>query len=301
MNNEKNDAVVNRHLPVLLAEVLDTFKPVLNQNKNKYLFLDGTLGGAGHSQAILDLNNKIHLTSADLDAAAIEKAKLIIKGTDRISFFHGNFKDAVLENSWDGVLVDLGYSSNQLEDASYGMSFMLTENAPLDMRLSRPPQGESAWDILINHTTTELTDIFNAYGEMRGAKSIAIRIHEAIANGTVTNSTHSLTRFLEKIRPQKYDEIHPATLVFQALRIAVNDELRNLDEFLNNVTLKLEKKGRLAVITFHSLEDRIVKNWGRKNIDVVTSLTKKPIEASAAEIKLNPRSRSAKLRIYEKK
>jgi 16S rRNA (cytosine1402-N4)-methyltransferase len=178
------------------------------------------------------------------------------------------------------------------------MSFAV--DAPLDMRLSR--QGKTAWDLINEASDQELGDILKAYGEMPGAHSIARRVRDAVSRGEVTNSTASLAHFLERAGAGRgRSKIHPATLVFQALRIAVNDELRVLDHFLDGVKLRLSHRGRLAVITFHSLEDRVVKRWAARHASAIDQVTRKPVTAGPEETKANPRARSAKLRVYARR
>lgn len=296
--------MTNKHIPVLLNEVLAAF-----QNCPQGVIVDCTLGGAGHTSALLKKFDTVKILGCDMDFSAISAGEKQLKplvDAGRLAFYHGNFSTLVDTGSefpagfappWSGMLLDLGYSSNQLEAAEYGMSFSI--DGPLDMRLSR--QGQSAWDLLSDCSEQELGDILKAYGEIEGAYRIARRIIEAIQKGEVVNSTSSLAGFLERIQGGRHrSKIHPATLVFQALRIAVNDELRVLDHFLDNAILKLEVSGRIAIITFHSLEDRLVKRWGLKNAETLRILTKKPIEAGLEEVNVNPRSRSAKLRVYEK-
>ncbi|MBI3544764.1 MAG: 16S rRNA (cytosine(1402)-N(4))-methyltransferase RsmH [Deltaproteobacteria bacterium] len=295
----------NRHVPVLLNEVLDAFAGLAGAGGT---IVDGTLGGGGHTRALLEKLPRARVLACDQDPAAVAAARkslapYVEKG--RLGFFEGNFSRLVEADAsvaegfgppWSGLLLDLGYSSNQLEDAAYGMSFQV--DGPLDMRLSR--KGQSAWELLEEVSDQELGDILKAYGEIIGAHRLAQRIKAAIADREVKDSTLSLAGFLERISPRDRGGIHPATLVFQALRIAVNDELRVLDHFLEGVILKMGGSARLAVITFHSLEDRLVKRWGQKNAGKVRALTKKPITAGEHEVDANPRSRSAKLRVYEK-
>ena len=296
----------NRHVPVLLGEVLDAFSSL-----KAGVVVDCTLGGAGHTAAILGKFPMLKVLGCDQDPAAIAAASEHLAEAaqqNRFEPFNANFStlidDGVAEQlpdsfkpPWAGVLLDLGYSSNQLEDPAYGMSFM--KEGPLDMRLSRT--GQTAWELLMECSDQELGDILKAYGEIIGAHKLARRIKAAIDDHEVLDSTLSLAGFLERIHGRRdRDSIHPATLVFQALRIAVNDELRALDHFLEGVILKMSESGRIAVITFHSLEDRLVKRWGIKHAAVLRPLTKKPVVAGAEEVKVNPRARSAKLRIYEK-
>jgi 16S rRNA (cytosine1402-N4)-methyltransferase len=293
----------NRHVPVLLNETIEAL------GASTGVVVDCTLGGAGHTSALLETLSEARVLACDVDPAAISAARERLKSfKDRVAFYHGNFSSLVdlspgalpqgFAPPWGGVLMDLGYSSNQLESPEYGMSFAV--DAPLDMRLSR--QGKSAWDLIREASDQELGDILKAYGEMPGAHTIARRIREAVSRGEVTDSTASLARFLERTGAGRgRSKIHPATLVFQALRIAVNDELRVLDHFLDGVILKLSPRGRLAVITFHSLEDRVVKRWAARNATSLESVTRKPVTAGPEETKANPRARSAKLRVYSRR
>lgn len=295
--------MTNRHVPVLLAETLQAFTGL-----PQGVIVDCTLGGAGHTSALLKQFPEHKVLGCDMDEAAIHAAQTRLSAelsAGRVAFYHGNFSTLVDDEPalpqdfappWRGLLLDLGYSSNQLESAEYGMSFSV--DGPLDMRLSR--KGASAWEVLESSSEQELGDILKAYGEIIGAHRLARRIKTAIESGEVVDSTLSLAGFLERIQGGRdKGKIHPATLVFQALRIAVNDELRALDHFLEGVILKLRHPGRVAVITFHSLEDRLVKRWGQKHSASLRVLTKKPIVAGDEEVRSNPRARSAKLRVYE--
>ena len=303
---------MNRHIPVLLQEVIQAFSFL--ENKEHSSIVDGTLGGGGHSAALLRTYKNLSILGLDQDVDSLKKTSesLTEEFKNRFHALHLNFSNlheskqtsllaSTFAPPWDGYLLDLGYSSNQLEDPTYGMSFQ-TEG-PLDMRLFRGAllnqTVPTAWDLISESTEKELVQILKVYGEVQNPKKTAVRIKEALQDGTLTNSTRSLAHLMEKIDGKSFDSIHPATLVFQALRIAVNDELRVLDTFLKHAILNLKVGGKIAVISFHSLEDRIVKYWGQAETKV-KPLTKKPIEASSEEIKLNPRSRSAKLRIYEK-
>lgn len=303
----------NVHIPVLLEETLEGLRPALT--RPSATMVDGTLGGAGHTSAVLARFQSTRVLACDWDEGALASARLRLENhvkSGRLDFFHGNFariaeKNTVLPPAfappWDAILLDLGYSSNQLENPAYGMSFR--EEAPLDMRLARPAQGATAWELLRESAEGELADILYAYGEIHGSRRLARKIKEAMRSGEIADSTKSLASFLERIGEggagrKKADAIHPATLVFQALRIAVNDELRNLDHFLEDAILRLKAGGRIAVITFHSLEDRVVKRWGRRNGASLSAVTRKPVTANPTEARSNPRSRSAKLRLYER-
>lgn len=303
----------NIHIPVLLNETLEAFSGRDESGaKTKGTFVDCTLGGGGHSSALLEYFPKIKLLACDVNDEAILTASQILQNfvtEKRLEFFHGNFGDLPQQTfhrlpefapPWSGILMDLGYSSNQLEDPSFGLSFQ--KEGPLDMRLSRPPEGLSCWEFLNQASEDNLAEILAGYGEVRNPKKISRMILHALKTGEVVDSTSSLSKFLEKILPRKKrDEIHPATLVFQALRIAVNDELRVLDTFLERSVNLLGERGKLVVITFHSLEDRIVKRWAQRHSETFHSLYKKPVTASQEEVKANPRARSAKLRAYVKR
>ncbi len=286
--------MTNKHIPILVKEVLETFEPC-----KEGVVLDGTLGGAGHAEALLTAYPHLKIFGSDQDENALTLAKIRLqKFNDRIEYFHGNFVEAVKSPVfWDGILLDLGFSSNQLEAKDYGLSFQ--NDAFLDMRLCRPAQGKTAWEILCETTDQELAEILKTYGEIPGSHRISRKIHEGIFGGKIHNSTLSLARSLESLSFLRHSSRthHPATLVFQALRIAVNNELENLDRFLKAVTIKLKPKARVAILTFHSLEDRIIKRWAKdKNMRAVY---KKPLLPTDQERKQNPRARSAKLRVYE--
>lgn len=303
-----------KHVPVLLKEIIEAFSP-LSKAEQDVIIMDGTLGGAGHTHALLETYSNLRVLGCDVDESAILRAKQREKNfveENRLDFFHGSFSKVVDHKSqshinpkfspsfappWNGILLDLGYSSTQLDDPQFGLSFQ--KEGPLDMRLNRPPMGYTAWDLLCDSSDEELADIFQAYGEIPNARSLAKTIHTAIRNGLLENSTLKLAKFIEKRGSLQQKKIHPATLVFQALRIAVNDELRELDDFLKNAILNLRDNGRLLIITFHSLEDRIVKSWARQNSSELELLWRKPIIAGAGELEENPRARSAKLRGYE--
>lgn len=295
---------MNRHVPVLLREVLANMPPA--RPGRPFLAADGTLGGGGHTAGILETDRGHHVTASDLDEEAIAAAQKRFARelkAGRLQLFHGSFTDLpeAPGDGYDMILADLGYSSNQLEDPTYGMSFQV--DGPLDMRLSRPPEGPTAWDILSDAPLPWLTSTLRSYGEMPGAERLAKKLREAVDSGQVVNSTLSLARWAEKNSPsgrgRGKGRIHPATTLFQALRIAVNDELRTLDQFLQSAILKLRVGGRLMIITFHSLEDRIVKQACAES-DELVAVTSKPVTPQEDEIDGNPRARSAKLRVYER-
>lgn len=300
----------NRHVPVLLNETIEALAPAIT---GPAVLVDCTLGGAGHTRVFLERFENARVLGCDVDASAIGRAKATLAtevDRGRLEFFHGNFSKLMTSDSavvatafgppWSAVLADLGYSSNQLETGEYGLSFLI--DGPLDMRLGRPPRGQTAWALLLELDEENLAEILAAYGEITGARKFAHKIKTAIDSGEVTDSTVSLASFVERISGWRgrHQKIHPATQLFQALRIAVNDELRALDQFLEGVILKVRPGGRIAIIAFHSLEDRIVKRWGQKHCENLRAVTKKPITAGEAEVRENPRARSAKLRVYER-
>ncbi|MFO5439128.1 MAG: 16S rRNA (cytosine(1402)-N(4))-methyltransferase RsmH, partial [Dolichospermum sp.] len=215
---------------------------------------------------------------------------------NRVNFIHSNFANyQFLESTYHGILADLGVSSYHLDHPERGFSFRNTAN--LDMRMNQQ-QSLTAGDIINEWDEKELADIFFKYGEERLSRKIARRIVENRPFNTTTELANAIAY---SVPPKyRYGRIHPATRVFQALRIAVNDELNVLETLIEKAPTALTPGGKIAIISFHSLEDRIVKH-GLRNLPFLRILTKKPIMATEAEIKENPRSRSAKLRIAEKK
>ena len=260
-------------------------------------YLDLTVGGGGHSRLILETAEDVKVTCVDQDEDALKAAKEnLAEFGDRVKFIHSNFANyQFIENSYDGILADLGVSSYHLDNPERGFSFRNTAN--LDMRMNQQ-QSLTAGDIINEWDEKELADIFFKYGEERLSRRIARRIVEKRPFDTTTELANAIAYSV----PPKYrhGRIHPATRVFQALRIAVNDELKVLETLIEKAPNALIPGGRIAIISFHSLEDRPVKH-GLRNSDSLRVLTKKPIIATEEEIKQNPRSRSAKLRIAEKK
>jgi 16S rRNA (cytosine1402-N4)-methyltransferase len=306
--------VENIHQPVLLAETLQLLKPQANET-----FVDATLGLGGHTEAILSANDEVRVIGIDQDTEAIELAKSRLdKFGKRFSVFHSNFSDikqvlveAEIEKV-DGVLADLGVSSLQFDSQTRGFSFRF--DAPLDMRMNADSNSENAAELLETLSEFEIARIIYEYGEERLSRRIARRIVEKRENGEPVKTTKELAVLVEKaVGRGKKDKIHPATRTFQALRIAVNGELEILEQFVRDSIDILKKGGRFAVITFHSLEDRIVKQTMQKlsgkcfcppkfpqcvcgaktEIEI---LTRKPIVPTETETEENPRARSAKLR-----
>ncbi|MBD2020681.1 16S rRNA (cytosine(1402)-N(4))-methyltransferase RsmH [Leptolyngbya sp. FACHB-36] len=259
-------------------------------------YLDATVGGGGHSALILDAAPNVRVTAIDQDEQAIAaaQAKLAQFG-DRVQFVRSNFANyAPGAETFDGVLADLGVSSAQFDIPDRGFSFR--HKAPLDMRMDQR-QHLTAADIINTWSDKQLADVFYTYGEERLSRQIARRIVERRPFETTTDLAETIAHSVP--RSYRYGRIHPATRVFQALRIAVNRELEVLETFLAQAPTWLNPGGRLAIISFHSLEDRIVKHRLRES-EFLTVLTKKPIIPQDDEIELNPRARSAKLRVAER-
>jgi 16S rRNA (cytosine1402-N4)-methyltransferase len=291
------------HVPVLLKEAID-FLAV--QRGGTYL--DATVGLGGHSCEIAKrLGAPGHLIGFDKDPAALERARARLGSagvSPAITLFHGSFAevgDRVAPASLDGLLADLGVSSLQLEDAARGFSFQA--EGPLDMRMN-PMSGETAEQVVNHIDERELADVIYEFGEERRSRRIA----RAIVRSRPIRTTRQLVEVISaaarpmKLGQYKHERIHPATRTFQALRIFVNHELDDLKALLEAAPRVLKPGGRLVVISFHSLEDRIVKDALRDGARQgwYRLLTKKPVTATEAEIDRNPRSRSAKMRAAER-
>src|SRR6478672_137284 len=260
-------------------------------------YLDATVGGGGHTRLILEAAPDVQVTAIDQDQQAIAAVKNLLSDTygDRLHFWHGNFSNYKSNSSiFDGIIADLGVSSVHLDVAERGFSFRQT--APLDMRMNQQ-QPLTAADVINQWTEADLADIFFKYGEERLSRRIARRIVERRPFQTTTDLAEAIAHCVP--RQYRYGRIPPATRVFQALRIAVNEELTSLETFLHQAPNWLKPGGRIGIISFHSLEDRIVKHTLRESPSLKV-LTKKPIIPQADEIATNPRSRSAKLRIAAK-
>jgi 16S rRNA (cytosine1402-N4)-methyltransferase len=280
------------HIPVLSQEVITGLNIQAGGN-----YLDLTIGGGGHSRLILETAEDVKITAVDQDLDALNAAKEnLSEFGNRVNFIHSNFANYQFpENTYDGILADLGVSSYHLDNPERGFSFR--NAASLDMRMNQQ-QSLTAGDIINEWEEKELADIFFKYGEERLSRKIARRIVENRPFNTTTELANAIAY---SVPPKyRYGRIHPATRVFQALRIAVNDELKVLETLIEKAPNALIAGGKIAIISFHSLEDRIVKH-GLRNLSLLRILTKKPIIATEEEIKENPRSRSAKLRIAERK
>jgi 16S rRNA (cytosine1402-N4)-methyltransferase len=300
------------HQPVLAAEVLELLAP-----KPGALIVDATCGGGGHSELILKTGADVLCLDQDPDAIEFAREHLAHAGT-RVTFRQGNFRhaDKILDElgvgKIGGALVDLGVSSRQLENAARGFSFM--RNGPLDMRMD-PSSATNAAYVVNTYSEEQLTHLLRDLGEEPAARRIATTIVKARKEAPF-RETLPLARAIERV-VGRHGRMHPATRVFQALRMEVNDELGALEDGLKALTNRLELGARIAVISFHSLEDRIVKNFfrdhAREFIDKpewpepkrnpeynLSILTDKPVEPTEDEQRANPRSRSAKLRVAEK-
>jgi 16S rRNA (cytosine1402-N4)-methyltransferase len=280
------------HIPVLVNELIEAL-----QIREGGCYLDCTVGGGGHSDRILQVASTVKVIALDRDEMAITAAreKLSVYG-DRVQFWHGTFSDYQLPAGlrFDGILADLGVSSAQFDLAERGFSFR--DEGALDMRMDQQ-QLQTAADLVNETEESALADIFFQLGEERFSRRIARQIVEMRPFETTTQLAEAIARCVPK--SYRYGRIHPATRVFQALRIAVNQELEHLQAWLQRAPDWLVAGGRIAVISFHSLEDRPIKYAFRQD-DRLKVITKKPIVPSDTEIAANPRSRSAKLRVAER-
>ncbi|MCX5643003.1 MAG: 16S rRNA (cytosine(1402)-N(4))-methyltransferase RsmH [Candidatus Omnitrophica bacterium] len=281
------------HIPVLTAEVLEILQPGKGG-----LFIDATTGTAGHSLAMLTAARAaIKLFCLDRDRYSLEEARNRLKDfSGQITFQEGDFRDLKLLaastdfNTPDGIIYDLGLSSYLLNEAERGFSFQ--REGPLDMRFNRT-LGEPVSQLLNDLSSEELADVLYQYGEIRESRRLAARIKEAI-NCNAVNTTTQLADISRRVI-RRHGKSDPAARVFQALRIAVNRELESLEISLPQAVEILKPGGRLAIISYHSLEDRIVKNFLKQN-EQLRVITKKPVRPQREEIIGNPASRSAKLR-----
>ncbi|MGB5769717.1 MAG: 16S rRNA (cytosine(1402)-N(4))-methyltransferase RsmH [Crocosphaera sp.] len=281
------------HVPVLCLELMTglSIEP-------RGHYLDATMGRGGHTRLILESFPDVTVTGIDLDEEAIAVTHTFLSdiGGDRFQVWQGNFADypgKIAE--FNGIIADLGVSSPQFDVAERGFSFR--HEAPLDMRMNRQ-QSLTAAEIINHWDQTSLADLFYQYGEERRSRSIARRLVQQRPFYTTTELAKAIA--LAFPPKQRYGRIHPATRVFQALRIAVNDELGSLERFLEKAPHWLKPGGRIGIISFHSLEDRRVKYSFRDSL-LLDIVTKKPIIPQPEEQEKNPRSRSAKLRFAQRK
>ena len=301
------------HQPVLYKEIIHALQP-----KRGGRYVDGTVGAGGHARGILEASAPDgQLLGLDVDPQALALARETLAPYEqRVHLAQASYTtlSAQLKNlqwdSVDGIVLDLGASSMQFDTPERGFSFQ--NDAPLDMRFG-PHALQTAADIVNTFDERELADLIYEYGEDRDSRKIA----RAIVNKRPLQTTRELVAVIEAVSPRRGDRVHPATKTFQALRIAVNDELASIKTVLPQAVVSLKSGGRLAVISFHSLEDRIVKEFFREQSKdlvnppyeqlyaverkaIIKEVTRKPIMPSEEETKDNPRARSAKLRIAEK-
>lgn len=285
------------HLPVLPRQVIELLAPQPGQT-----VVDATLGGGGHASLIAEkLGASGHLIGLDRDPAALKRAKVrlnAIPDAPRLTLVHANFDrlrqvlDEHQIDRVDTVLADLGFSSDQIEAAERGLSFQ--REGPLDMRLD-PGDEQTAGDIIASWSESDLADLFFYLGEERQSRRIARKI-VAVRNEMPITTTLQLADLVRSCLPRSKTGLDPATRVFQALRIGVNDELGALKRLIEALPQCLNRGGKAAIISFHSLEDRIVK-WAFRESTTWEILTRKPVEADEQEEGANPRARSAKLRV----
>ena len=297
-----------RHVPVLLRESVEWLAA-----ERGGVFVDCTAGLGGHAEAILEASPAACLIGLDRDPHALERARVrLARFGERVTLVEADFRQlaevAGARAPFAGVLADLGVSSLQLDEAGRGFSFQ--RDGPLDMRMG--VRGPTAADLVNECTEGELTDIFRNYGEEPEARRVARAVVEHREHSRI-DSTGALADLVRRAKRSRTgaERIDPATRVFQALRIAVNEELDAIGELLDQAVRMLDRDGRLVVLSYHSLEDRIVKNrfrdLARGSVDPITGrslsetrvlevLTKKPVRPSEAEVESNPRSRSARLR-----
>jgi len=282
------------HVTVLLRESVDALAPHAGG-----VYVDATLGAGGHAEAILEASEGSRLIGVDRDEHALSLAKKRLgRFGDRVTFVHGRFSEieghleALGVSAVDGMLADVGVSSMQIDDGARGMSFRL--EGPLDMRMDTS-QGETALELIERLDDDELANVIYHYGEERRSRRVSRCIKQAFDQGELRTTLDLRRAIVRAVGPSRVGGVDPATRTFQALRIAVNGELSELEAFLRAGARVVSPGGVLAVISFHSLEDRIVKHAMRERV-VWQPLTKKPITPTDEECEENPRARSAKLR-----
>lgn len=302
------------HVSVLLQETLDAVWPALVlPSPTPVTCVDCTFGMGGHTRALIDRAAREGLThvrflGCDRDPEAIARGRVRFEGEIKagvLELVHARFSQLpkILEGRTVRALIaDLGISSVQLDNPERGLSFQVS--GPIDMRMD-PGQGDSAFEVLSSLPESELADLIYELGDERFSRRIARAIVQARHAGELTNDTKALAERISRAvpPPARHGRIHPATRTFQALRMHVNDEVGELDALWKSVILSLSPKGRAAVISFHSGEDRRMKHGFREMAPkggAFRILTKKPIEPSDEEVKRNPRARSAKLRVLER-
>lgn len=296
-----------RHVPILVEPIVSTFVDApLTHSSQPHWWIDCTLGGGGHTAALLerlpahhrvlgvDRDPAVHIRARERFARELKTGRLAL--TDRPWIELQNF---IAKNPTLGLLADLGFSSDQIDTPERGLSFR--NDGPLDMRMN-PAEGRTCQELIEQSSEEELEKILSEWGEERFSRRIAQAIVRARRDRRLPQTTHALAELIRAAvpPPARHGRIHAATRSFQALRIAVNEELRHLDDLLHRVLPSLVTGSRVAFLTFHSLEDRAVK-WALRDRETGWKpLSKKPIEPSEEEVRRNSRARSAKLRIAEK-
>jgi 16S rRNA (cytosine1402-N4)-methyltransferase len=285
------------HIPVMLAEVLEHLRPATGG-----VFVDGTLGGGGHTRALAELVGPSgQVIGVDLDPGPVRRAEEMLAGMP-VAVVAASYADIpeILDEleiaAVDGMLLDLGLSSDQLADANRGFSYQ--SEGELDLRYDSE-NGEPAWRMLARLSEEHLADVIYHFGEERFSRRIARKIVEERRSTPIRTASQLASLVRSCVPRSRGHDIDPATRTFQALRIAVNGELDNLKSALRRLPDRLKPGGRLAIISFHSLEDRLVKEAFRDDRRL-TAVTRKPLQAGEEEVSRNPRARSAKLRIAER-
>lgn len=290
--------VPSQHVPVLAAEIVAWLRPTTGQT-----IVDGTLGGGGHTRLLAEAVGPSGVVIAlDRDPAAVESAAARLPGLS-VRAVEGNYSDlpevlaALGVETVDGIVLDLGYSSDQLADVDRGFSFH--SEGPLDLRFDTT-RGVPAWKLIERLSAEHLADLIFKYGEERYSRRIARHIVESRRTTPIKTAAEMAKAIRQSVPRFRDERIDPATRTFQALRIAVNDELKWLEVALRRLPDCLRPGGRIAVISFHSLEDRLVKEAFRENA-MLDVCTRRPVRPSEAEVAANPRASSAKLRVAERK
>lgn len=313
-------SATTRHVPILVEPIVSALIEAAERSSHGGWLVDATLGGGGHAQALLErldergLAGRVRLLACDQDPEALERAGVRLQAwiergqCELVRSRMSELADRVGDRVVVGLLADLGFSSDQIEAGERGLSFQL--DGPLDMRMD-PSRSQTAWDLLNTASEVELARILYEYGEERFSRRIAARAVLDRASGRLPSRTHEFAQWVGRCYPAAARHgrrgggkagrgLHPATRTFQALRIAVNDELVELDTLLGRAILKVIPGGRVAILSFHSLEDRRVKETFSRGSRHWRALTRKPVVATDEEVVANPRSRSARLRIAER-
>jgi 16S rRNA (cytosine1402-N4)-methyltransferase len=297
---EDMESLAFSHTTVMKAEVVAALAP---DSREGGVYVDATLGGGGHTEAILEASETTRVIAIDRDTVALDAARVrLARFAGRVTFVHatfGDLKNAIGEAGLEvvsGICADLGVSSPQLDEASRGLSFR--REGPLDMRMDQT-SGETALELIARMGDSELADVIFRFGDERRSRRIARSIKRAFGDNELQTTLDLRRAIVRAVGPVRVGGVDPATRTFQALRIAVNRELDELDQLLASLDEVLEEGGVAAMISFHSLEDRAIKH-AMQHRPGFTPLTKKPVYPSEEELAVNTRSRSAKLRAYRR-